>query len=72
MATPTETIAIAKAWKLLEVGKAYTFREIQTLVHEAQEADTYIPDEDGQEALLRHLEGGWHRGMLQDEPWWAQ
>ena len=30
------------------------------------------PDEDGSRALSRYLEGGWHGGMLDDEPEWAK
>lgn len=28
--------------------------------------DPHIPDEDGEQALMRHLEGGWHRGYYYD------
>lgn len=34
--------------------------------------EDFDPDEDGSIALNRYLEGGWHGGQLDDEPWWAK
>lgn len=42
-------------------------------VDEAEDEDYDLdPDEDGHIALMQYLEGGWHGGMLDDEPDWAK
>lgn len=71
MATPTETLALAKELGIIVPGKAFTYREIAQAVREAEEPD-HIEDEDGEQAFMRYAEGGWHGGARADEPWWAQ
>lgn len=50
------TFAEAKAQGIVGPGYVGTFADIVSELH------SYHPDEDGEKAWLRYVEGGWHGG----------
>lgn len=68
---PANVIARAKEYGIVAPGYVGTFAAIKAEVA-AYEHEDVDPDEDGEKALMRYLEGGWHQGRLHDEPAWAQ
>ena len=71
-AAPANVIARAKEYGIVAPGFVGTYADIEEAVQAYEFEDFRDPDEDGEKALMRYLEGGWHQGRLLDEPAWAQ